>query len=66
MIGRDLAGLEVARGELHQHGVDALEAAGGEALILDAVLRTDDRDAAARRGAEVIEGGNGVLRLHGQ
>ena len=58
------AGLEVGRGEEDEHRVDVREAAAGDALVLDAVLGADDGDVRAGGGAEVVERGGGVLRLH--
>jgi hypothetical protein len=60
------AGLEIRRGQQDEHGVDAGEPAQGEALVLDAVLRADEGNVRAGRGAQVIERRRGVLRLHRQ
>lgn len=62
----DLTGGE-ERGRHHdEHGVDVGEAAGGFALVVDAVLGTDDGDVGAGGGSQILEGGEGVLGLGGE
>ena len=61
----DQAGLEEGAGQPRDHAVDAREVAQRAALVLDAVLRADDRRLdVAGGGLEVEQCALGVLGLH--
>ena len=59
-------GLQMRRGQLHDHRVHVRESPQRRALVLDAVLRADHRDVRARRRFEALERGGGVLALDRQ
>ncbi len=65
-MGEDDAGLEEGGGEPDELTIDVLEASQRHAFVGDAVLATDDRDVVAGGMAKVVQGPEGVLRLHGE
>ena len=65
-VGDHHPGLQMRRGQLHDHRVHTGEPAQRHALVLDAVLHAGHRDVGTRRGFEALERGGAVLALDRQ
>ena len=62
----DFAGCRDGCRHHHRDAVDLLETAERKALVGNAVLNAEDRLRVDSRGAQPLQGGKRVLRLHGQ